>query len=702
MTNLNLTNLPLYASQDQLRAMQAASTGSVGADRLDYLVALAWSLRERDCDSALTMGVEAEALLQQSGMNPADRTLRLARVALTKAHVHALFARFAEAKAAVDHARQMFEAVGDPSGLGDVSIIDAVIAEEQGKTDEVSAALLEAERIYEQGGDLLRQRAARGWREVVSVDLIRQTIDDASGVKESVTPRDEHPSIQALHYAAFGFLWLSEVDSAQTALAFARAHRLATEAGMIRLSIICATRTSLCFQDVGDGISAGEWCDTAYAAARRARWPSMLATCDNHFGRLLYCNGNYEASRDVLTRALATAGPKRAYTLWFLGATLIALKKAEEAIVALAFASTAFAEQGAVLPECGALLDQARALTATGEPQTALDLVEKAQALAAVHRITSHEVLVCETLADIYLIADLPPPTGMTLPNATLHFLERALAASASRPGSLPSSLLLSRLARAWADVGEFEQGVAYYERSLEAVRRETAIRDRDRFVASHVREEIDRVRREFEHQQQLAAAETRRADDLQRALDALQEAQAGLAERTMELERLSLLDPLTGIANRRHFEERAFSEISRLDRYGTPLTVVAFDIDHFKRVNDTYGHAAGDRVLVEIAAIVRRCLRPNDLIARIGGEEFALLLPATDKSGALVIAERVRAELEGMSISFRDIEIRVTASFGAAEHLRGARQLDDALLRADVALYRAKRNGRNRIECDG
>jgi diguanylate cyclase (GGDEF)-like protein len=158
----------------------------------------------------------------------------------------------------------------------------------------------------------------------------------------------------------------------------------------------------------------------------------------------------------------------------------------------------------------------------------------------------------------------------------------------------------------------------------------------------------------------------------------------------------------LTGIANRRHFEERAISEISRLDRHGTPLTVAAFDIDHFKRVNDTYGHAAGDRVLVEIAAMARRCLRPNDLIARIGGEEFALLLPATDKSGALVIAERVRAELEALNISFRDIEVRVTASFGVAEHVRGARQLDDALLRADVALYRAKRNGRNRIECDG
>lgn len=701
MTVLNLAKTPLYASEDQLRDMQAALKASVGADRLDHLIALAWALRERDCDAAEVMGGEAESLLLQSGMNSSDRDLRLARLALTQAHVHALFARFADALTAVDRARQLFELAGDRIGLGDASIIDAVIAEEQGRTDAVSAALLEAERIYEQGGDLLRQRAALGWREVASVDLIRHAFDAASRKHEKVMPRDDHPGIQALHYAALGFLWLSEVDSAETALAFARAHRLATEAGMIRLSIICATRTSLCFQDVGDGTSAGEWSDTAYAAARRAQWPSMLATCDNHFGRLLYFNGNFEASRDVLTRALATAGPKRAYTLWFLGSTLIALKKADEAIVALAFASTAFAEQGVVLSQCGALLDQARALTATGEPGTALDLVTKAQALAAAHRITSHDVLVYETLADIHLIADLPPPAGMTLPNAPLHFLEQALAACLSRPGSQPSSLLLSRLARAWADVGEFQRGVTYYERSLEAVRREGSLRDRDRFVASHVRDEIDRVRREFEHQQQLAAAETRRADDLQRALDDLQEAQAGLAERTMELERLSLLDPLTGIANRRHFEERAVSEISRLDRYGTPLTVVVFDIDHFKRVNDTYGHAAGDRVLVEIAVMVRRCLRPNDLIARIGGEEFALLLPATDKPDAMVIAERVRAELEALSIPFRDIEVRVTASFGVAGHLPGTRQLDDALLRADAALYRAKRKGRNRIEGD-
>jgi diguanylate cyclase (GGDEF)-like protein len=155
--------------------------------------------------------------------------------------------------------------------------------------------------------------------------------------------------------------------------------------------------------------------------------------------------------------------------------------------------------------------------------------------------------------------------------------------------------------------------------------------------------------------------------------------------------------DGLTGLPNRRAFDEELAREVARAARWGTPLAVVALDVDRFKAVNDLHGHAVGDVVLREVAARVRATTRAGDLAARIGGEEFALLLPGADLVGARELAERLRAAIAAAPVEAQGRTLAVTASLGCAALERG--EPPEALLaRADARLYEAKRAGRDRV----
>ena len=162
-----------------------------------------------------------------------------------------------------------------------------------------------------------------------------------------------------------------------------------------------------------------------------------------------------------------------------------------------------------------------------------------------------------------------------------------------------------------------------------------------------------------------------------------------------------AVTDELTGLFNVRQFHARLDNEIERAERFGTPLSLVMLDIDKFKSVNDTHGHQQGDRVLVEVARVLRRLSRDVDLPARYGGEEMAVILPQTDLAGAEQGAERMRAAIEGMQIPRLDGGglLPITASFGVASYPAQAPDKTSLIAAADAALYRAKRGGRNRVE---
>lgn len=167
---------------------------------------------------------------------------------------------------------------------------------------------------------------------------------------------------------------------------------------------------------------------------------------------------------------------------------------------------------------------------------------------------------------------------------------------------------------------------------------------------------------------------------------------------QAQQLEEQALTDSLTGLATRRHFLAEAEREIGRARR-GHPLSLLVLDVDHFKSINDTHGHAAGDRTLTRLAAAVRAILREADLAGRLGGEEFGVLLPDTDDGVARAIAERLRTVIASAPVPLDgDGELRVTASIGVAT-LERDRDIDAFIARADQAMYRAKRSGRNRVE---
>jgi diguanylate cyclase (GGDEF)-like protein len=167
--------------------------------------------------------------------------------------------------------------------------------------------------------------------------------------------------------------------------------------------------------------------------------------------------------------------------------------------------------------------------------------------------------------------------------------------------------------------------------------------------------------------------------------------------------ERLAVTDGLTGLTNRQHLEALLTSEILRSRRYRTPLSLVMLDVDYFKSVNDTFGHQEGDDVLIAVAAIIKNLCRSHDIAARYGGEEFLLILPETNGSGAMVIAERVREEVESHRFNYEGKVHSVTISCGIAEINNEKDQGVAGLISvADQALYKAKETGRNRTVLGG
>ena len=174
----------------------------------------------------------------------------------------------------------------------------------------------------------------------------------------------------------------------------------------------------------------------------------------------------------------------------------------------------------------------------------------------------------------------------------------------------------------------------------------------------------------------------------------------AALASQKQEIESLreqATRDSMTGLINYRRFIELLDQEIYRVRRYRQPATIVMADIDHFKTVNDTFGHQAGDRVLTCIAQTLRACVRASDVVARYGGEEFGFILPETDLSGSKVITERLRRAMEDLDLEYEGRPIRVTMSFGIAS-INAFADLSacDLIRQADRALYLAKAAGRN------
>ncbi len=164
------------------------------------------------------------------------------------------------------------------------------------------------------------------------------------------------------------------------------------------------------------------------------------------------------------------------------------------------------------------------------------------------------------------------------------------------------------------------------------------------------------------------------------------------------KLLRMAVTDELTSLFNRRYFMSRLNQEFERVKRYESVFTFIMIDIDYFKKINDTHGHLTGDYALRSVSDIMKKSLRLSDTVGRIGGEEFAILLPETDIEYGVEIAERLRKKIDESELVFEGTSVKVTISAGVSNSDSCDASVDSVLQRADMALYRAKENGRNRV----
>jgi len=237
-------------------------------------------------------------------------------------------------------------------------------------------------------------------------------------------------------------------------------------------------------------------------------------------------------------------------------------------------------------------------------------------------------------------------------------------------------------------EVSDIERSVADAE-DLDALK--TAVQSRVILIRNHMDRFLEQHGSVHEDAGKVIARLERQLEQTQAELERLQaEAESARAS--------AMTDPLTGIPNRLAYDRRLEEELARFKRYGAPFALLVWDVDRFKSINDTYGHAAGDKVLTVIARLLRDRVRETDLTARYGGEEFVILMPETDAAHAEPVADKLRQAIAATEFHFRGKRVPITASCGLTESRPG----DDAqslFQRADAALYRAKENGRNRVE---
>jgi diguanylate cyclase (GGDEF)-like protein len=204
-------------------------------------------------------------------------------------------------------------------------------------------------------------------------------------------------------------------------------------------------------------------------------------------------------------------------------------------------------------------------------------------------------------------------------------------------------------------------------------------------------RAELKAAKRSAEQSRDALKVETERAHRLNAELEVAMRA----------IQENAIRDVLTGLYNRRHLQERLQTEKKRADRTGAVFSIIVLDIDHFKRVNDTFGHMKGDDVIKAVAQAIQTSLRDTDLCARFGGEEFVIVLEPSNVKPAEVCAERIRRMVEGVRVPSLGDDFRVTVSLGVTAY-RPTEEIAQMIERADQALYRAKRAGRNRVEHSG
>lgn len=437
------------------------------------------------------------------------------------------------------------------------------------------------------------------------------------------------------------------------------------------------------YAHLGDYAEAMQNLLKGLAEARRIGSRTLEATSLNDIGFSLNQTGDFVQALANLEQGLTIFkeldDPEgQAMTLESQAQAYLGVGNYDQALRCALDSVTLCQKLGALRREATHLATVGRIYIAQGQTQEAQKTLTTALELAHQFGYRLEEQLARQYLGNLYLQLGDRASAG--------RMLEQALALAEeinARRNQYECHELLAKLHRQESD---FEQALEHYEKFHTL--KESVFNEQNemRLHSLEVQHRLDTTQKEAEIYQL-------RAVKLEREIDERKKAEAALQE-------LATTDPLTGLYNRRYVLELANKALGVSQRYRHSMTVIMLDIDRFKNINDTYGHASGDQVIIEFAQRIRGKLRTSDILGRYGGDEFLIVLPQTDLAGAGPVVRRVQAAITGHRVTLREAEIQIGTSIGVCSNETDFGQSLEALIdKADTALYAAKAGGRNRIQ---
>jgi diguanylate cyclase (GGDEF)-like protein len=460
------------------------------------------------------------------------------------------------------------------------------------------------------------------------------------------------------------------------------------EADAGRIRGVAHHRTAIVYDMLGDLATALGHLRQALAAYDVTADRPGLARVHNSLGIVYSRTGDYERALDFFRLGLAEAErvgdePRRASILSNVSISTRLLGRSEEAVASALQARDLAARLGDGHSRSSTQSNLALALAAAGRTDEAHAAFEEGRALH-------------ESLGEPFFLAEHLRAHGEFLVDqGDLAGAEEAVRRTLELASAIDAAALVQAshelLATIHKSRGEYREALEHFERFHEVARRiEQDVAARD-LRTQKWQFELDRARREVEH-------ERTEREALAVGYARLEALHVTLERQALELELRSRVDDLTGIANRMHFEHALGEEVARSRRHGTAFSIVFLDLDDFKAVNDGYGHALGDAVLRAVGGILRGAVRETDCAARIGGEEFAVVLTATAAEGAASVAEKLRRAIAAFAWDTLQPGLAMTASLGIATSDEVDGDADRLMALADARLYGAKHAGRNRV----
>ncbi|WP_343732986.1 ATP-binding protein [Duganella sp.] len=533
--------MDMFALDDALTDWEAALASLRGPARLPMLLPLAWHLRQRDTPRALALAAEGLTLLPAAGLPQPDAQAIAGRFLLVRAEATWLSGKLDAADEQAADAGIRFAALDNPLGRADAHWLRAWIAIDAGDHPRAEAELEKMADAARDAGDTQRSAIAD------AVNARWSVLHDLPSAQQRWAQRftraeQDLPAVASWIYDYYGLAASQASDFGAAAGHYLRCYEAALATGQLRMAITAAINIGLDFTILNDHRTALEWMESALDLARPTGWPRQIGACLMHTADTMRRLGRLDATEELLQEALHILAPMagaRAYAtaLHYLGdlsldktdytAALDAFRKLQARGEALRHADfQSIARRG-----------QAHALCFLDRPQEAMAMAEQAAQLAQEQANRHNHVAALRVMSLIHQRHRLPPPSGMTEPNATLHFLHQALAVAGHINGYTLPADLYEALAREYAHIGDYQQ--AYASAQLAAAAREkTHNQDAtNRAIAMQVQHQTENARAEGQHHRELAAAEARRVQLLQQTSSTLERLSAIGQEITTHLD---------------------------------------------------------------------------------------------------------------------------------------------------------------------